>query len=515
MKEDLTVNNRRIDWSSLWKNEDWMSVWIGFLILAVFITGVSFSLPKWKWSSDQSFSEKAYQSAAEVEDLRIAAEKAMEINLAAELVSLRSAIDIKGRRLIADAAAKVEAAAADIKDNELKTRALKLAQDIKGNAAITVSAIFSTDNVLRIIYLFIGLLILSLIGMALMGTSASAFILAFPIIFILAAASFFVAGNESVSYYGLEVVFWALLFGLAVSNTIGVPTWLRTAVKTEYFIKIGLVLLGAEVLFTTMAKVGAYGMIQAIIVIIAVFYVCFWVAKKLGLDDEFASILGSAVSICGVSAAIAAGGAIKGDPKKVSHTISLVLLCAIPMLILLPIIAKAFGISPAVSGAWLGGTIDTTGAVVAAGAIAGGEAMSVAVVVKMAQNVLIGVAAFLLAVWFSFKTKSAGERPTLMEIWTRFPKFVLGFIVASIVFSFLIPETYAKGVTGITSGLRSWWFTMAFLCIGLDTKIKELVAMGGGRPAAAFLIAQAFNIFWTLLIAYIIFGGILFAVPKL
>ena len=270
------------------------------------------------------------------------------------------------------------------------------------------------------------------------------------------------------------------------------PEWLKAAIKTEFFIKIGLVLLGAEVLFGTIAKVGAYGMVQSILVIGVVFYFCIWFARKVGLDDEFAShSRRRPYPICGVSAAIAAGGAVKGDPKKVSHTISLVLLCAIPMLILEPLIAKAVGMSPAVAGAWIGGTIDTTGAVVAAGAIAGPEAMAVAVVVKMAQNVLIGLVAFLLALWFAFKGQAAGgEKPSLMEIWTRFPKFVLGFIVASIVFSFFMTEAQAKSVTGITAGLRGWWFTLAFLCIGLETKFSELMQMGGGKPAVVFLIAQ-------------------------
>jgi uncharacterized integral membrane protein (TIGR00698 family) len=312
----------------------------------------------------------------------------------------------------------------------------------------------------------------------------------------------------------LEVVFWSLILGLLISNIFGVPEWVKPAIKTEFFIKIGLVLLGAEVLFGTIAKVGAYGMIQSILVISAIFYFTIWFARKVGLDDEFAAILGSAVSICGVSAAIAAGGAVKGDPKKVSHTISLVLLCAIPMLILEPLIAKAVGMLPAVTGAWIGGTIDTTGAVVAAGAIAGPEAMAVAVVVKMAQNVLIGLVAFLLALWFAFKGQAAGgEKPSLMEIWTRFPKFVLGFIVASIVFSFFMSEAQAKSVTGITSGVRAWWFTLAFLCIGLETKFKELIQMGGGKPALVFLTAQGVNIIWTLILSYLIFGGILFPVP--
>ena len=204
----------------------------------------------------------------------------------------------------------------DIKDKDLNKKADKLAKDIKADSGATVGKIFSGDNLLKALYLLIVFWILGLIGMALMGMSVGKFTAGFPIIFILSALAFFVAGNTSVSYYGLEVVFWALLFGLFISNVIGVPEWLKTAIKTEFFIKIGLVLLGAEVVFTTIVKVGAYGMVQSIIVIVAVFYVCFWVAKKLGLDDEFASILGTAVSICGVSAAIAAGGAVKGDPKE-------------------------------------------------------------------------------------------------------------------------------------------------------------------------------------------------------
>lgn len=503
-----------IDWTTLWKKDDWMSVWIGFLILIIFMAGATFKLPSWRWMTDGAFNEKIDGYVKKVESLRKDAEAKGEIGVQQHILGLKTAFDGKDRKAIGDAAGNLEKAVKDIKDKDIAKKTDKLAKDIKRDATSTIGKVFSGTNLLQALYLLIGLWILGAIGMAFMGLSVGKFTLGFPIVYICSAISFFIAGNTTVSYYGLEVVFWALLIGLLISNTIGVPDWLKTAVKTEFFIKIGLVLLGAEVLFTTIAKVGAYGMVQSIIVIFVVFYFCYWVAKKLGLDDEFASILGTAVSICGVSAAIAAGGAVKGDQKKISHTISLVLLCAIPMLIFQPIIAKAVGMAPAVAGAWIGGTIDTTGAVVAAGAIAGEAAMAVAVVVKMAQNVLIGVVAFILAIWFTFKGQAAGEKPSAMEIWFRFPKFVVGFIIASIVFSFFMPETSAKAITGITSGLRGWWFTLAFLCIGLDTQFKELVSMGGGRPAAAFLIAQLFNIFWTLLLAWLIFGGVVFPTPK-
>jgi uncharacterized integral membrane protein (TIGR00698 family) len=509
----MAEKKQGIDWTTLWKKDDWMSVWLGFLILIIFMAGITFKLPGWKWLTDGSFNAKVPGYSGKVESIAKDAEGKGEEGLKAGALALKTALDAKDRKAIGEASGKLEKAAKDVKDKDLKKKAEKLGKDIKGDASATAGKVFSGDNLLKALYLLIGMWILGLIGMAFMGMPIGKFTAGFPIIFILSALSFFVAGNSAVNYYGLEVVFWALLFGLFISNVFGVPEWLKTAVKTEFFIKIGLVLLGAEVLFSTIIKVGAYGMVQAIIVIVAVFYVCFWIAKKLGLDDEFASILGTAVSICGVSAAIAAGGAVKGDPKKVSHTISLVLLCAIPMLIFEPVIAKAFGWGAAMTGAWLGGTIDTTGAVVAAGAIAGTQAMEVAVVVKMAQNVLIGAAAFLLAIWFTFKGKEATEKPGGMEIWFRFPKFVVGFIVASIVFSFFMAEPSAKAVTGITAPLRGWWFTLAFLCIGLDTQFKELAAMGGGKPAVAFLIAQAFNILWTLLFAWLIFGGVIFPTP--
>jgi uncharacterized integral membrane protein (TIGR00698 family) len=507
-------NSKGINWSVLWKSDDWMSVWIGFFILAFFLAGATMSLPGWKWIGDGSYQNKIAGYAKKVDSAAKDAEAKAEPALKEQAVALKAALDTKDRKAIGEAAGKMEAAAKEVKDKDFQKKAAKVASDIKGDAGATVAKVFAGSNLMKALYLFVGFAILCVVGMAFMGMPVGKFMAGFPVVFILSALAYFVSENDIVKYYGLEVVFWALIFGLLISNTIGLPGWLKAAIKTEFFIKIGLVLLGAEVLFGTIAKVGAYGMIQSVLVIGIVFYFCLWVARKVGLDDEFAAILGSAVSICGVSAAIAAGGAVQGDSKKVSHTISLVLLCAIPMLILQPLIAKWAGMSPAVTGAWLGGTIDTTGAVVAAGAIAGTEAMSVAVVVKMAQNVLIGFAAFFLALWFAFKGQAAGgDKPSLMDIWTRFPKFVLGFIVASLVFSFFMPEAQAKTVTGTTAALRGWWFTLAFLCIGLETKFSELVQMGGGKPTIVFLTAQAFNIIWTLILSYLIFGGVLFPVP--
>jgi uncharacterized membrane protein YadS len=132
-------------------------------------------------------------------------------------------------------------------------------------------------------------------------------------------------------------------------------------------------------------------LIQALLVVTSVWYFAFWVCKKLKVDDEIAMMISSAVSICGVSAAIATAGAIKGDSKKLSYVISMVLITAIPMMIFMPIIANYFHFSQEVTGAWLGGSIDTTGAVVASGTLVGEAALKISTIVKFSQNVLLGL----------------------------------------------------------------------------------------------------------------------------
>src|SRR5262245_54622865 len=271
------------------------------------------------------------------------------------------------------------------------------------------------------------------------------------------------------------------------------------AVRTEYYIKTGLVILGAGILFFEIVQAGVLGIVQALLVVTVVWYVCWWLSKALRVDDEFAAMLSTAVSICGVSAAIAACGAIQGDKKKLSYVTSLVLSVAVPMMVLQPIIAKSLQFPDIVAGAWLGGTLDTSGSVVAAGALISEQAMKAGVIVKFSQNVLIGVAAFMLAVWWTYRRGAqAGGAPSAGVIWERFPKFVLGFVATSLVFSFLLDAGTVGATKGTLAGLRTMWLALAFVSIGLETRFTELVSMEGGRPAVAFLGAQAVNVIWTL-----------------
>jgi len=369
-----------------------------------------------------------------------------------------------------------------------------------------------------IIVLGICLLLLTAVSIVAMKNKIKPYVASFPLIFILAYLSFLISKQKTVHDFGVEYVFWALILGLLISNILRTPNWLKAALKTELFIKIGLVLLGAEILFHLILSAGAFGMLQAIIVVFVIWNLCYYLARKVGLSKSFASILASGVSICGVSAAIATGGAIKGKKEEITYTISLVLLIAMPMLIGMPVVARAIGMPEIVAGAWIGGTIDTTPAVVAAGALYSEKAMYAASIVKMSQNVLIGIVAFLLALYWIVKVeREPSEKPKPIEIWYRFPKFILGFIVASLVFSlFLVPilgESSVKEILAVTKGIRGWFFSMAFVCIGLNTRFRELIKIGKGKPLTVFLVAQIFNILLTLALAYLLFGGIFFQTP--
>ena len=306
----------------------------------------------------------------------------------------------------------------------------------------------------------------------------------------------------------LEAVIFSLSLGLLISNTMKVPERIKQSLNSEMFVKIGLVLLGTTIIFRDILKDGGLGIVQALIVVLCVWYFAFYLSKALKIDKEMGLMISSAVSICGVSAAIATSGAIKGDSKKLSYVISLVLIVAVPMMIFMPYIAEYLGLSQRVTGAWLGGSIDTTGAVAASGTLVGDEALKTSTIVKFAQNVLLGIAAFAISVYWTFVNTKAGarqEKPTFKIIWERFPKFIIGFVAASLLFSFVLSPEAATLVKNDLKNLQSLWFALAFTSIGLETKFSDIFKKENKKPLYAFLIAQLFNVLLTLLIAWLLF----------
>ncbi|WP_337041153.1 YeiH family protein [Emticicia sp. 17c] len=369
--------------------------------------------------------------------------------------------------------------------------------------------VLAIGNLQKILIQLLAVMIVAVAGALLMRKPVKPFVTGLPVVYLLTILALIIAGNGTVKSLNLEAVIFSLLIGLLIGNTMQLPEWLKNALSTEVFVKIGLVILGTSVLFSDILEAGSLGMIQALLVVVSVWYFAFWVSRKMGIDEEMGVMLSSAVSICGVSAAIATSGAIKGDSKKLSYVISLVLITAIPMMLFMPYVAKLLGLSQEVTGAWLGGTIDTTGAVIASGTMVGEAAVKVSTIVKFAQNVLLGVAAFGISVYWTYTNnplaKDTNTKPSLGVIWERFPKFVLGFVAASLLFSFVVSPETVKGVKDNLKSIQGLWFALAFTSIGLETNFSDLFNKDSKKPLYAFLLAQTFNIFITLIIAYLLF----------
>lgn len=374
-------------------------------------------------------------------------------------------------------------------------------------AILVIGVIIFPKFMSNIYVIFATVGILGAIGLRILGSSLKGFAISYTLLFLISLLAQFLSGISFIKTTGFEAVFFSVAIGLLIRNTVGLPKWLEPAVRSEYYIKAGLVLLGTSILFGEIMKAGALGMVQAIVVVISVWYFSYWVAKKFGVDKEMAVMLSSAVSICGVSAAIATCGAIKGDSKKLSFVISIVLVVAVPMMYLMPFLAKLLGLSPEVAGAWLGGTIDTTGAVVASGKFLGDVAEKYSVIIKSSQNVLLGFAAFAISIYWSYRGTNKDIKPSASVLWERFPKFVLGFILASLVFSFMFEPNYAKDLGKVAKGLRETLFSIAFVSIGLETDFKKIFNKDNKNYIYTFLVAQTFNILITLLVAFLLFGN--------
>ncbi|THF65419.1 putative sulfate exporter family transporter [Pseudothauera nasutitermitis] len=310
----------------------------------------------------------------------------------------------------------------------------------------------------------------------------------------------------------VEYPVYAIVLGLVGSGIVGVlgiREKVASAFRTEFFIKTGLVLLGASVQLHVIARAGALGVVQAVLLVSSVFFFTWWIGGKLKVGEKLRALLAASVSICGVSAAIAAAGAVRATKEQIAYTATLVILFALPSIFLLPWLAGLLGLSGPVAGAWIGGNIDTTAAVAAAGAIVGEEALQIAAIVKSAQNVLMGVVAVALTLYFALYVEKKGQDATKgasKALWERFPKFVLGFILASAVATWYVNAGGASAGISAANTLRAYFLILAFVSIGLEFRLTKLLAEGW-RPIAVFGSATVFNLAIALLIASILFSN--------
>ncbi|NUT49188.1 MAG: putative sulfate exporter family transporter, partial [Saccharothrix sp.] len=313
------------------------------------------------------------------------------------------------------------------------------------------------------------------------------------------------AATKGTSWAGIgaavEFPVYAILLGLlgnAVLSATGLRDRIAGGFRTEFFIKTGLVLLGASINLAVIVKAAGPAIAQSVVLISVVFGFSWWLGGRLGLEDKLRALLSAAVAICGVSAAIAAAGAVQAKREQLAYSASLVIVFALPSIFVLPWAAGVLGLDPVVTGAWLGGNIDTTAAVTAAGALAGEESLQIATIVKVTQNALLGVVAVALTAYFALKVErrattgaSAGA-----QLWQRFPKFVLGFLATSIVATVYLNTVDAatgKAAIGVVNDLRTWFLILAFVSIGLEFRARDLRA-AGWRPVGVFAAETAVNL---------------------
>lgn len=365
--------------------------------------------------------------------------------------------------------------------------------------------------------------LLFMLGNKLQNKNAKNFIIAFFGLFVLTSFVRILSSEILFSKY-LEYAFWALLLGLLIANIgKGTPSWLKPALQTEFYIKTGLVIMGAEVLFTNIQKFGLYGLGIAWVVTPIVIIFMWWLGtKKLKIQNKSLVItIAAATSVCGTSAAIAAAAACRAKKTDLAFAVGISLIFTVIMMVGMPLFIQAIGMDPMIGGAWIGGTVDSTGAVVLAGQALGDLGGTVAALVKMIQNILIGFIAFAIAIFFTTKVeKNDKTNVGAGEIWQRFPKFILGFLFASLFFSFVLQPTIGEAQTADVikhlGQFKNWAFALAFTSIGLETNFKNLTKeMNGGQPVTLYIVGQVFNIVLTFFVVWLLLSGNIFPVPEI
>lgn len=441
------VTTDKFKWSDLWKKEDWLAIWIGFILIAIAAIGVltgafDFSAAKFStWGNGSSLFEQ------------------LNVSFLGKLVL----------------------------------------------TAVVLGILFTVGNALK-------------------GASVKKYIPAFLGLFVLAIVVRLISAEYTFNRY-LEWAFWSIIVGLLISNTVGVPKWLKPAVQTEFYIKAGLVIMGFSVLFSNIINFGLYGLgIAWIVTPIVIIFMWFFGTRVLKMDNKpFVITLATATSVCGTSAAIATGAASKAKKNDLSLAVSISIIFTVIMMVFEPIIIKVVGLGELMGGALIGGTVDSTGAVTVAGTALGELGQTTAVLVKSIQNILIGFIAFAVAIFFTAhveKKQDAENKVTAAEIWYRLPKFILGFFAASLIASFIIlPAAGSESVSQINSVLdqyKNWAFVMAFTSIGLDTNFRELKEQfQGGKPLILYVVGQLFNIVLTFAAVYLLLSGKIFPLPNI
>ena len=380
-----------------------------------------------------------------------------------------------------------------------------------------------SQNANLYLYQFLFWLVLFGVSTAVMGVPVGQFIPGFIVLYVLSMVMFAIAGWVNAAKFNMEAPLVALILGLVIANVFSLPKWLDNAFRVEYFIKLGIVLLGATFPITLVLTAGPVAIAQATLISLVTCLVIFFIGTRMfGLDRRLCAVLGVGGAVCGVSASMAIAASVNAKKEHLYTSVTLVVVWALVMILVLPFVSRAMGLHPGVAGAWIGTSefADAAGFAAAStyGKMAGNEDVAIKAFVLMkviGRDLWIGIwsvvwAAIATIVW---EKKETGRAPDAREIWWRFPKFVIGFFAASILMTaFTGGFSTAEFNSAVRPNLllplvslRTWAFIFCFLSIGLTTRFRELHAVGW-KSFWTFTTGVAINVLLGYILSVFVFG---------
>jgi uncharacterized membrane protein YadS len=357
-----------------------------------------------------------------------------------------------------------------------------------------------------------------------MGVALSRFVPSFVFLYVMSIIMFSIAGWANAAKFNLEAPLVALIVGLLLANVVQLPKWMDSAFRVEYFIKLGIVLLGATFPITLVLTAGPVAIAQATFISLTTCLIIYFLATRVfGLDRRLGAVIGVGGAVCGVSASMAIAASVGAKKEHLYTSVTLVVGWALVMILVLPFISRALGLSSGVAGAWIGTSefADAAGfaAASAYGKMAGNEDAAIKAFTLMkviGRDLWIGIwsVVWALIATMVWEKQDTGSRPDLREVWWRFPKFVIGFFAASLMMSLVTSGYSAAEFNSVVKpnlilplvSLRTWAFIFCFLSIGLTTRVRELQPVGW-KTFLAFTLGVACNVVLGYVMSVMVFGS--------
>ena len=374
------------------------------------------------------------------------------------------------------------------------------------------------------LYQFVFWLVLFGATTAIMGAKLKEFVPAFIFLYVGSIIMFAIAGWANAAQFNLEAPLVALILGLIIANVFRLPAWMDSAFRVEYFIKTGIVLLGATFPITLVLTAGPVAIVQATIISLVTCLVIYFIGTRVfGLDKRLAAVMGVGGAVCGVSASMAIAASVNAKKDHLYTSVTLVVVWALVMILVLPFLSRAMGLSAGVAGAWIGTSefADAAGFAAATtyGKMVGAEDAAIKSFTLMkviGRDLWIGIWSIVFAaiVTFVWEKGQTGRAPDAREVWWRFPKFVIGFFAASLLMSAFTSgfstadfnSTVRPNVLAPLVSLRTWTFIFCFLSIGLTTRFRDLHVVGW-NAFWSFTIGVAVNVILGYFLSVIVFGS--------